>query len=121
MSKLKAAWDWLKEKWWLPLSGMVVLGLALLVRPKTSSLHQFMKNDRDLEKDTTKQINDLEEETEEEIEDVREQTSASISKVKTAKGKKVEQIEQNKQELFDVLSKHTNEELAEMLKKDDEV
>jgi biopolymer transport protein ExbB/TolQ len=121
MNKLKAAWNWVKEKWWIPLSGVVVLGVALLFRPKTTSLHEFMKNDRELEKETNKHINELEEATDKEAENIRQQTKASVKKVRTAKGKKLEQINKNKRELEDALSQKTNEELAEMLRKEDEV
>ena len=121
MNKLKAAWNWVKEKWWIPLSGVVVLGVALLFRPKTTSLHEFMKNDRELEKETNKHINELEEATDKEAENIRQQTKAGLKKVKIAKGKKLKQIRKNKKEFEDELSKKTNDELAEMLRKEDEV
>lgn len=121
MNKLKAAWSWVKEKWWIPLSGVVVLGAALLFRPKTGSLHEFMKNDRELEKETENELKRLEEAARQQEEEVKKETKQKINKVKQAKGKKISKIENDKKELEKELSKLTNEELAEMLRKEDEV
>lgn len=112
---------WLKEKWWIPLVTTIVVVLSVLLKPRTSSLHDLMRDNRDLEKKTKKDIQELEEHTSHEISVTEKDTENKLNKLKVSKGKKIRQIEQNKQELLDALSKHTNKELAEMLRKDDEV
>ena len=93
MNKLKQAWNWLKEKWWIPLSGAVVFLVAFLVRPKSNSLFEFMKEDRELEKETEKQVKQLEEVTDKQAEQVREQTKQELKKVKATRKKNISKIE----------------------------
>ena len=121
MSKIKAAWNWLKEKWWIPLTATVVVLVSVFFRPRANSLNDLMRKDMRLSNKTNKQISNLQEQTHNEAENVRQQTSSQVEQIRTSKEEGLKQIDKNKQELSDALSKHTNRELAEMLRKEDEV
>lgn len=120
MSKLKAAWKWIKEKWWIPLSAFVVLFATLLVRPKNTSMKTVNKN-RELEKDIKElELEALRKENKEKMEAMA-RAGVKINALNDEKKRKeleiIEELKRKKNEL----STRSNKELAEMLKKANEV
>lgn len=120
MNKMKIAWNWIKEKWWIPLSAFAALVVTLLMRPKNTSIKTVNEN-RQLEKDIRElELEALRKENEERLlamarAGVKVQTLNDEKKRKELQ--MMEEIRKRKSEL----STRSNKELAEMLKKANEV
>ena len=122
MNKIKSVLRWLKENIWIPLSAAVVLLLSILLlrKPNNMVLETFSKN-RELQKAEKNIINQANEKAQQETQKVSRQVKEKVRKVKAERIKKNKKIKDDSKVLLDELSKRTNEELAEMLKKDDEI
>lgn len=122
MNKIKSVLRWLKENIWIPLSAAVVLLLSILLlrKPNNRVLETFSKN-RELQKAEKNIINQANEKAQQETQKVSRQVKEKVRKVKAERIKKNKKIKDDSKVLLDELSKRTNEELAEMLKKDDEI
>lgn len=121
MQKLKAAFLWLKQKWLAVTAFAVLLLAVLLARPNTKKLQKTFKNNLDLESDATDLVQEKDEELINNIVTSNEQTVKSLQKLEEEKKQKLKQLGDSKQELHNELSKLTNAELAERLKKDKKV
>lgn len=122
MNKIKKAFLWLKENIWMPLSAVIVLLLSILLlrKPNNRVLETFAKN-RELQEQESKVINQLNEKVQQETEKVSRQVKEKVKKVKSERIKKSKKIKDDGQVLLNELSKSTNKELADMLKKEDEI
>jgi uncharacterized membrane protein YhiD involved in acid resistance len=122
MNKIKAVLRWIKENIWIPLSAAVVLLLSILLlrKPNNRVLEAFSKN-RELQEAEKNVINQANEKVQQETQKVSRQVKEKVKKVKAERIKRGKKIKDDSKILLDELSKRTNEELAEMLKKDDEV
>jgi len=122
MNKIKSALRWLKENIWIPLSAAVVLLLSILLlrKPNNRVLEAFSKN-RELQEAEKNVISQANEKVQQETQKVSRQVKEELKKVKAERIKKSKKIKDDGKVLLDELSKLTNEELAEMLKKDNEV
>jgi uncharacterized membrane protein YhiD involved in acid resistance len=122
MNKIKAVLRWIKENIWIPLSAAVVLLLSILLlrKPNNRVLEAFSKN-RELQEAEKNVINQANEKVQQETQKVSRQVKEKVKKVKAERIKRGKKIKDDSKVLLDELSKRTNEELAEMLKKDDEV
>lgn len=122
MNKIKAVLRWIKQNIWIPLSAAVVLLLSILLlrKPNNRVLEAFSKN-RELQEAEKNVINQANEKVQQETQKVSRQVKEKVKKVKAERIKRGKKIKDDSKVLLDELSKRTNEELAEMLKKDDEV
>ena len=122
MNKIKKAFLWLKENIWMPLSAVIVLLLSILLlrKPNNRVLETFAKN-RELQEKESKVINQLNEKVQQETEKVSRQVKEKVKKVKSERIKKSKKIKDDGQVLLNELSKSTNKDLADMLKKEDEI
>jgi len=120
MKKFKLVLKWIKEKWWIPLSAFIVLFATLLVRPKNSFTKTVNKN-MELEKDIIElELEALRKENREKMEAMA-RAGIKINTLNDEKKRReleiVEEIKRKKNEL----STRSNKELAEMLRKANEV
>ena len=120
MNKLKRALKWIKEKWWVSLSGIAIVVAAVLFSKKNGSLTVVTKN-RELDNN----IKELEKEAlkkeEQERKKVLERVGIKVAELDLQKEKKELEMLKNKKKRVKDLSSKTNEELAEMLKKENEI
>ena len=120
MNKIKTLWNWVREKWWLPLSGVVIIGVSLLLKPKNKSLSVVNEN-REIDEDIEElELEALRKENQQKVEAMA-RAGIIIQNLNDEKKRKeleiMGRIKQKKSEL----STRSNKELAEMLKKANEV
>lgn len=120
MNWVKEKLEWLKQKWWLPVSATVVVFLSIFLRPRDTKMKTVNAN-RKLEKD----IEDLElEALREENRKKREALERAGVKVQSLndekKRKELEMLEAKKRRTQELATK-SNKELADLLKKENEV
>jgi hypothetical protein len=118
MIKLKAALKWLKEKWWLPLSGAVVVLLTVLLSPKSKDIFKTLEENRELQNEEKDAINTVNETFVKRSDEVRKQTKQKIKKLKEKRAKKRKEYNDEFLKRVEELAQKSNDELAEMLKKD---
>jgi flagellar biosynthesis/type III secretory pathway M-ring protein FliF/YscJ len=118
MIKLKASLKWLKEKWWLPLSGAVVVLLTVLLSPKSKDIFKTLEENRELQNEEKDVINTVNETFVKRSEEVRKQTKQKIKKLKEKRVKKRKEYNDEFLKRVEELAQKSNDELAEMLKKD---
>ena len=120
MNKLKRALKWIKERWWISLSGIAIMVAALLFSKKNTGLSVVNKN-RMLDNN----IKELEKEAlqreQEQRKKVLEKVGIKVAELDIQKEKKELELLNNKKKRIKELSLKNNEELAEMLKKENEV
>jgi flagellar biosynthesis/type III secretory pathway M-ring protein FliF/YscJ len=118
MIKLKTAWKWLKEKWWLPLSGAIVVLLTVLLSPKSKDMFKTLEENRELQNEEKDVVNTVNETFVKKSEEVRKQTKQKIKKLKEKRVKKRKEYNDEFLKRVEELAQKSNDELAEMLKKD---
>ena len=118
MTKLKKVLKWLKEKWWLPLSGAVVVLLTVLLSPKNKDMFKTLEENRELQNEEKDVINTVNETFVKRSEEVRKQTKQKIKKLKEKRVKKRKEYNDEFLKRVEELAQKSNDELAEMLKKD---
>jgi len=118
MTKLKKVLKWLKEKWWLPLSGAVVVLLTVLLSPKSRDMFKTLEENRELQNEEKDVINTVNETFVKRSEEVRKQTKQKIKKLKEKRVKKRKEYNDEFLKRVEELAQKSNDELAEMLKKD---
>ena len=123
MSWIKEKLLWLKEKWWVPVSAAVAavfVVLLALLRPRDTKM-KMVNTNRQLEKD----IEDVE------LEALREENRKKKEALERAgvrvqnlndekKRKELEMLEARKRRTQELAAK-SNKELADLLKKDNEI
>jgi uncharacterized membrane protein YhiD involved in acid resistance len=123
MNWIKEKLQWLKEKWWIPVSaaaGTVFVVLLTLLRPRNTKMKMVNAN-RQLEKD----VEDVE------LEALREENRKKKEALERAgvrvqnlndekKRKELEMLEDRKRRKQELAVK-SNKELADLLKKDNEI
>lgn len=117
MIKLKKILKWLKEKWWLPLSGAAVVLVAIL-SSRTKETPKVFEDNRNLQKEEVDTINRVNETFVERSEEVKKQTKRKIKKLKEKRAKKRKEYNDEFLKRVEELAQKSNDELAEMLKKD---
>lgn len=120
MNKLRQVWNWLKEKWWLPLSGVAIIGISLLLKPKNKSLSVVNEN-KQIEEDIEElELEALRKENQQKIEAMARAGIKIQSLNDEKKRKEMEMMEKIRQRKNN-LATRSNDELAKMLKKENEV
>lgn len=120
MNRLKEAWRWFKEKWWLSLSGFAILFVALFFSKKNSSLKVVNKN-RELDKNIKELESQALERENLRRKQILENAGIKVSELDIQKEKIEMEMLQKKKIRIKELSSKSNKELAEMLKKDNEI
>ena len=118
MTKLKKVLKWLKEKWWLPLSGAVVVLLTVLLSPRSKDMFKTLEENRELQNEEKDVINTVNETFVKRSDEVRKQTKQKIKKLKEKRVKKRKEYNDEFLKRVEELAQKSNDELAEMLKKD---
>jgi flagellar biosynthesis/type III secretory pathway M-ring protein FliF/YscJ len=118
MIKLKAALKWLKEKWWLPLSGAVIVLLTVVLSPRSKDIFKTLEENRELQNEEKDVVNTVNETFVKKSEEVRKQTKQKIRKLKEKRVKKRKEYNDEFLKRVEELAQKSNDELAEMLKKD---
>jgi len=118
MNKLKAVWKWFKEKWWLPLSGAAVVLLTVVLSPRSKDIFKTLEENRELQNEEKDAVNTVNEEFVKRSEAVRKQTKQKIRKLKEKRVKKRKEYNDEFLKRVEELAQKSNDELAEMLKKD---
>jgi len=121
MKKIKQLFKWIKEKWWVLTSAVfAIIALTLKLRPRKNSLSAVNKN-RDLENS----IDELELESLREENKRNKEALARLGiKVQDLndekKRRELEMLESKKRRIRE-LSNRSNKELADLLKKENEI
>ena len=120
MNKIKQVFRWIKEKWWLPVSAAVVVILSVILRPKDTKMKTFNAN-RQLEKDAQElELEALREENRKKKEAL-ERAGVRVQNLNDEKKRKeLEMLEARKKRTQELTTK-SNKELADLLKKENEV
>ena len=122
MNWLKQKLRWLKENIWLPLSATVVLLLSLLLfRKSNSQILSTFENNRILQNEELKAVEEVNEQLTKKTEEVRSKAKEKIKKLKASRAKQTKKQQEVLRNRIDELASKSNEELAELLKKADEV
>lgn len=122
MNWLKTKFQWLKENLWLPLSAAVVLLASLLLfrRGDKGVIDTFSKN-RLLQNEEAKVIEETNRNLTKKAAEVNLETREKLKKLKIDKVKRTKKQQEELRNKIDELASKSNEELAELLKKADEV
>ena len=122
MDWLKTKFQWLKENLWLPLSAAVVLLASLLLfrRGDKGVIDTFNKN-RLLQNEEAKVIEETNRNLTKKAAEVNLETREKLKKLKIDKVKRTKKQQEELRNKIDELASKSNEELAELLKKADEV
>ena len=122
MNWLKTKFQWLKQNLWLPLSAAVVLLSSLLLfrRGDKGVIDTFNKN-RLLQNEETKVIEETNKDLTKKAAEVNKKTKEKIKKLKIDRIKRTKKQQEDLRNRIDELASKSNEELAELLKKADEV
>lgn len=122
MDWLKTKFQWLKENLWLPLSAAVVLLASLLLfrRGDKGVIDTFNKN-RLLQNEEAKVIEETNRNLTKKAAEVNLETREKLKKLKIDKVKRTRKQQEELRNKIDELASKSNEELAELLKKADEV
>lgn len=122
MNWLKQKLLWLKENIWLPLSAAVVLLLSLILfRKNNRQLLSTLEQNRILQNEELKAVEEVNEQLEKKAVEVKRQTKERIRKLKTERLKRNKKHKNELENRVNELASKSNEELAELLKKADEV
>ena len=122
MNWLKQKLVWLKQNIWIPLSATVVLLLSLLLFRKNNRqiLSTFNKN-RLLQNEELKVVEEANKQLTAKAAEVNKKTKEKIKKLKVDRVKRTKKQQEEIKNKIDELASKSNEELAELLKKADEV
>lgn len=122
MSWIKQKLLWLKDNIWLPLSAAVVLLLSLILfRKNNKQLLSTLEQNRILQNQELKAVEEVNDQLEKKAVEVKRQTKERIKKLKTERLKRNKKHENELENRVNELASKSNEELAELLKKADEV
>ena len=122
MIKLKAALKWLKENIWIPLSAAVVLLLSLLLfRKNNRQLLSTLEQNRILQNEELKAVKEIDEQLAKKADEVKNKTKEKVKKLKIGRAKRAHKHQQDLKNRIDELASKSNDELAELMKKDNEI
>jgi flagellar biosynthesis/type III secretory pathway M-ring protein FliF/YscJ len=122
MNWLKTKFQWLKENLWLPLSAAVVLLASLLLfRRGDKGVIDTLNKNRLLQNEETKVIEEANKNLTKKAAEVNKKTREKLKKLKVGRVKRTKKQQEELRNKIDELASKSNEELAELLKKADEV
>lgn len=122
MNWLKTKFQWLKQNLWLPLSAAVVLLTSLLLfRRGDKGIMDTLNKNRLLQNEETKAIEETNKNLTKMAAEVNKKTKEKLKKLKIDRVKRTKKQQEEIKNRIDELASKSNEELAELLKKADEV
>lgn len=122
MKWLKTKFQWLKQNLWLPLSAAVVLLSSLLLfRRGDKGVTDTLNKNRLLQNEETKVIEQTNKNLTKKIKEVNKNTKDKLKKLKIDRVKRTKKQQEEIRKTIDELASKSNEELAELLKKADEI
>ena len=122
MNWIKQKLRWLKENIWIPLSATVVLLLSiLLLRKPSKQLSSTMIENSNLQNEEMKVIEETNKNLTKKAAEVNKKTKEKLKKLKIDRVKRTKKQQEDLRNRIDELASKSNEELAELLKKADEV
>lgn len=122
MNWLKTKFQWLKENLWLPLSAAVVLLASLLLfRRGDKGVIGTLNKNRLLQNEEAKVIEETNKNLTKKAAEVNKKTKEKLKKLKVGRVKRTKKQQEELRNKIDELASKSNEELAELLKKADEV
>lgn len=117
MNWIKEKIEWLKNKWAF-VAASLIIAIALFRNRK--EINKVISNNAKLQQDATDKVMHVYEDSLQQVAGVTKDVQNQLTDVKKQGEAKADQIESDKSKLVNSLSSLTNDELAEMLKKENE-
>ena len=122
MNWIKEKLKWLKNNIWVPLSAAIVLLLSLLLfRKNNRQLLSTLEQNRILQNQELEAVKEIDEQLAKKADEVKNRTKEKVKKLKIGREKRTHKHQQELKNRTKELASKSNEELAELLKKDNEI
>lgn len=122
MNWIKNKFQWVKQNVWLPLSAAIILLASLLLfRRGDKGVIDTLNKNRLLQNEETKVIEETNKNLTKKAAEVNKETKEKLKKLKIDRVKRTKKQQEEIRKTIDELSSKSNKELAELLKKADEI